>query len=114
MKRAALAFVMAATVCHARAARGGISFDGGITHAGTPVDGTVTVGFLLSSDEAGVVVLWMEEQQLNATDGYISALLGDAMANPLPDEVYLGPSVYLGLSVDGVMLSGHQELLPYP
>lgn len=65
--------------------------------AGSDIDGPVTVGFRIYNTLSGSTVLWGETQALTANNGIINVELG--AVNPLPNDVFNNPELYLGITV---------------
>jgi hypothetical protein len=67
--------------------------------AGDDIEGPVTVGFRIYDTVSGSTVMWGETQALTATKGVISVELGKV--NPLPENLFNNPELYIGITVTG-------------
>jgi hypothetical protein len=68
--------------------------------SGNPVaDGAYIATFNIYDLPVGGTLLWSEGQGINTTGGLFAVLLGST--TPIPDSVFRGTSVYLGISVNG-------------
>lgn len=72
-------------------------------NVGTPIDGTLVVGFRLYSAATGGALLYSEAPTITVTDGNFTALLGETVALDL--ALFRDETVYLGVIVGGIELS---------
>ncbi len=84
--------------------------------ADAPLEGDHELTFRLFDAPEDGALLWEETVSATLTGGFYSAILGaDADANPLDEDVFASPPVYLELTVgDGAPLLPRQELVSAP
>lgn len=73
--------------------------------SGAPVNGDVQITFAVYSDSLGMNVVWRETQSLTLSSGFFSTELG--VTSALPDSVFDGSTLYLGVTV-----ADDQEMRP--
>ncbi|MBU1262623.1 DUF1566 domain-containing protein [bacterium] len=86
-----------------------IHYQGKLTNAGSPVDGTRTVNFSIFDVGTGGTLIWQETRDVYCTGGLFSVLLGGV--TPLnPADLINEDSLYLELVVAGTTLSPRQRI----
>jgi len=79
---------------------------------GAPLTGGHGLAFTLHDAETDGNEVWNEEHSVEFEEGYYSIVLGTVAA--LEDLLFAGSTVWLQLSVDGVVLSPRQEVVSVP
>jgi hypothetical protein len=79
---------------------------------GAPLTGSHSLAFTLHDAETAGNEVWNEEHSVEFEEGYYSIVLGTVAA--LEDLLFAGSTVWLQLSVDGVVLSPRQEVVSVP
>jgi len=66
---------------------------------GDPVSSKVQIVFSVYAAAKGGTALWTESQSITLDDGYFSAQLGSGKDTPIPDTLFDGTVLYLGVTV---------------
>jgi len=92
--------LMACLLAPTLALSGTISYQARLQNSsGIDLSGPVTVGFRIYGTSGGSTVIWGETQSLTAERGIISVELGKV--DPLPDDLFNNPELYIGITVAG-------------
>lgn len=91
-----------------------IPYQGLATDAnGNPAsDGAHTAIFALYSASSGGTAVWSESREVSTSKGLFSTEIGSA--TPIPDSLFQGSTLYLGLSFDGGSEAGRSRLASSP
>lgn len=92
-----------------------IPYEGRLSVDGVPLNGDVSVTFTLWSSSAGDDALYSETRVVHFVRGDFSVLLGaSAPGNDqrVPDAVFDGDDLYLGIALGNTVLPGRQRIVP--
>lgn len=87
-----------------------IPYQGYVSDAGAPLNGSHAFTFRLFDQPTAGNLLWNESTSLTVNSGTFSAYLGNS--SPLPAAIYSGQTLWLETQIDGNILGTRQAIVP--
>lgn len=92
-----------------------INFSGTLTDGSKALNGTFGVTFALYAEQTGGSPLWLETQNVQATNGHYNVMLGSVTSHGLPTELFTsGQARWLGVQAQGQAEQPRVLLLSVP